>query len=83
MSQKSRTPDEKLLLQLYKLAMGKGDPHEIIHLIDVMHLLGQKETAVKNIVKHLAQANFIKKLDQDAIMLTEHGCSFVLDLLNE
>ena len=39
--------------------------------------LGQKQIAVKNIVKHLAQANFIKKLGGTMICLTPRGCDFV------
>jgi Mn-dependent DtxR family transcriptional regulator len=67
------TPDEKLMIKLYRTA-GRGP-------IDIAHL-GQKETALKNIIKHLAQANFVKKIDDRRVCLTEHGYELVLKLLN-
>lgn len=81
MSQKGRTPDEKFLMQLYKIAHANGDPYVGIDYRGVAASLGQKETAVKNIVKHLAQANFIQKIDDTTILITQHGCNFVLDEL--
>ena len=75
------TPDERFLIKLYQTAMGGGDPHAIIDYRGIAKELGQKETAIKNIIKHLAQANFIKKVDETTLYLTERGCSFVLDAL--
>ena len=80
MNQKSQTPDERLLLKLYQIAMANGDPFTEIDLRGVA--LGQKEIAIKNIVKLLAQANFIKKIDDSTIHLTSRGCDFVIDFLN-
>ena len=82
MNQKSHTPDERLLLKLYQIAMSNGDPFTEIDLRGVAPALGQKETAVKNIVKLLAQANFIKKVDDATVHLTQRGCDFVIDFLN-
>jgi hypothetical protein len=82
MNQKSLTPDERLLMKLYQIAMGNGDPFSEIDLPRIAPALGQKEVAVKNIVKLLAQANFIKKIDDTTICLTQHGCDFVIDFLN-
>jgi len=81
MSEKGRTPDEKFLIQLYRKAHELGDPYVPIDCRGIAASLGQKETAVKNIVKHLAQANFIKKVDQTTVLLTARGCDFVLDEL--
>ena len=81
MSQKGHTPDEKFLIKLYKTAMENGDPFNEVDSRGVARAIGQKETAVKNIIKHLAQANFIKKIDDNTIYLTQHGCNFVLDEL--
>lgn len=81
MNQRSQTPDERLLLKLYQIAMDNGDPFTEIDLRGVTPLLGQKEVAVKNIVKLLAQANFIKKINESTIHLTQHGCNFVIDHL--
>ena len=80
---KSRTPDEMLLIRLYQIAMDNGDPFYEIDLRGVQPHLGQKEKAVNNIVKLLAQANFIKKVDDTIIHLTQRGCDFVLDALEE
>ncbi|MBI5272797.1 MAG: hypothetical protein HY861_02300 [Chlamydiia bacterium] len=81
MSHKGRTPDEKFLIQLYKIASQKGDPFSSVLCGAVARALGQKETATKNIVKHLAQANFVEKLDEAAVVLTPRGMRFVLEEL--
>ncbi len=75
------TPDERFLIKIYQTAMAGGDPHAIIDYRGVAKALGQKETATKNIIKHLAQANFLKKVDETSICLTERGCNLVLDSL--
>jgi hypothetical protein len=75
------TPDERFLIKLYQTAMDGGDPHAILDYRGIAKTLGQKETAMKNIIKHLAQANFLKKIDDTSVTLTERGCSFVLDSL--
>lgn len=75
------TPDERFLIKLYQTAMATGDPHAEIDYRGVAKAIGQKETAIKNIIKHLAQANFLKKVDDNTVHLTERGCNFVLDAL--
>ncbi|MBF8262940.1 MAG: hypothetical protein HW387_605 [Parachlamydiales bacterium] len=81
MNQRSQTPDERLLIKLYQVAMESGDPFSHIDLRGAAASLGQKEIAVKNIVKLLAQANFVKKIDDSTVHLTQRGCDFVLDFL--
>jgi hypothetical protein len=81
MNQRSKTPDERLLIKLYQIAMERGDPFSQIDLRGAAASLGQKESATKNIVKLLAQANFIKKIDETTVHLTQRGCDFVLDEL--
>ena len=76
------TPDERFLIKLYQTAMDGGDPHAIIDYRGIARAMGQKECAMKNIVKHLAQANFIKKIDDTSVYLTEQGCNFALDALD-
>lgn len=73
------TPDERFLIKVYEKAMSEGDPHTFVDYRGVAKEQGIKETAIKNIIKHLAQANFIKKADESTIYLTERGCDFVLD----
>jgi Mn-dependent DtxR family transcriptional regulator len=83
MSCKGRTPDEKFLIKVYEVALAKGDPCLPVDYYSVAKSLGQKETAIKNIVKHLAQANFVKKINDMTLSLTKLGCQFVLNELNE
>ncbi|MBS0625720.1 MAG: hypothetical protein JSS32_06690 [Verrucomicrobia bacterium] len=75
------TPDEKFLLKLYETAKKSGDLEQENDSILVAKEVGLKETAVKNIVKHLAQANFVKKGDGTMVHLTSHGCRFVEEYL--
>ncbi len=79
MSQIGHTPDERFLIKLCEIATQKGDPFQPVATKHVAQAIGQKETAVKNIVKLLAQANFIKKVGDTAVRLTPHGQSFVLN----
>lgn len=74
------TPDERFLIKLYETAMAGGDPHALIDYRGIAKELGQKETAIKNIIKHLAQANFLRKADETTVYLTERGCNLVIDL---
>ena len=75
------TPDERFLIKLYQTAMAGGDPHAIMDYRGIANAIGQKECAMKNIIKHLAQANFLKKIDDTSVRLTERGCDLVLDAL--
>jgi Mn-dependent DtxR family transcriptional regulator len=75
------TPDERFLIQLYKSAMASGDPHAVMDYRSIAKRIGQKETAIKNIIKHLAQANFVRKSGDTFIHLTERGCHFALEAM--
>jgi Mn-dependent DtxR family transcriptional regulator len=75
------TPDERFLIKLYQTANEKGDLYLEVDMYAIAQSLGQKETATKNIVKHLAQANFVKKVSDTTIHLTERGVEFVLNSL--
>ena len=72
------TPDERSLLKLYEAAKKRGDLYAEIDYRPIAKELGQKETAMKNIIKHLAQANFLKKVDEYTVYLTERGAQFVI-----
>ena len=74
------TSDEKLMLKFYELAMEKGDAYKPVNAMKAAKLMGIKETALKTIVKSLAQANFVKKIDDARVCLTERGCEFVQSL---
>ena len=79
MSQKGRTPDERFLFKLYEAVIERGDPHAEIEILGIARSLGQKETATKNIIKHLAQANFVKKVGETRVVLTRRGFDFALN----
>jgi Mn-dependent DtxR family transcriptional regulator len=79
---KAKTPDEKLMLQFYQMAEQKGDLLCVLSVKLAAEKVGLKETATKNIIKLLAQANFVIKIDETRIHLTEHGCRFVQEELD-
>lgn len=69
------TPDERFLKKLYDLT--KGDTEKELDYVKVAALIGLKETAAKNIVKALAQGNFLKKTGDKTVCLTSRGKNFV------
>ncbi len=77
MNAKAYTPDEKFIIQLYRVAVAAGDSYVPVSWQEVAFPIGQKESGVKNIIKLLAQANFIKKCEDGKIALTPHGRAFV------
>ncbi|MES2273060.1 MAG: hypothetical protein V4487_02580 [Chlamydiota bacterium] len=83
MTQKSQTPDERFLVKFYQTAVQSGDPCVPMDYRGIAKSLGQKETAMKNIIKHLAQANFVKKIDENVLYLTPRGCQFALDTIED
>ncbi len=74
------TPDEKFMIKLYEVAKKKGDPRRPINYQSVAKMVGLKETALKSIVKALAQANLVVKIDDTTLHLTDRGCALVLSL---
>ncbi len=81
MSTPKQTQDEQFMIQLYKMAMGKGNPFSEVDLLAVATTLRMRETATRTIVRDLAQANFIRKFGDDTLCLTQRGADLVLDLL--
>ncbi|MGE5196358.1 MAG: hypothetical protein ACM3JI_03400 [Anaerolineae bacterium] len=80
MSQKGMTKDELFMLKLYELASKRGSPHEEVDRYFIGRAIGQNDKGIDTIVRHLAQANFIKKGEEAAVYLTEHGLQLVLHL---
>lgn len=72
-----RTPDEKFLVKLYEIAKETGSPLNQVKSEVVAKEIGQTQKSVKNIVKLLTQANFIKQDDGGLVHLTQHGVNFV------
>ena len=81
MSQKATTADERFLIKLFETARRQGDPTAEIDFAAIAKSLGIKDIALKNMVKHLAQANLIQKVSESKLSLTMRGCSLVLGLL--
>ena len=76
-SRKGSTIDEKILIHLFEIAMKKGDSESEVEIAEILKSTGIKEHATRTSIKLLAQANFVKKVGQNAIKLTQHGQDLV------
>jgi hypothetical protein len=83
MNQKGTTKDELFLLKLHEMALKQGDSETEIDRFAIGRAIGLHDRAIDNIVRHLAQANFIKKATDAAIILTPHGLNLVHQLIEE
>jgi hypothetical protein len=83
MNKKATTKDELFLLKLYEMALALGSPEEEIDRYAIGKAIGQNDKGVDTIVKHLAQANFVKKGLDRALFLTPHGIRLVEYLRGE
>lgn len=81
MSKKSLTRDEVYLIKLAELGLASGDKFKEFDRYVVGQAIGQNNRSVDNMVRMLAQTNFIKKGEDNNIYLTKNGESLVLDLL--
>jgi len=77
MNKKATTKDEMFLLKLYELAMEQDGPEEAIDRYIIGQAIGQNDKGIDTIIRHLAQANFIKKSGGNHIYLTPHGLKLV------
>lgn len=78
----AKTIDERFMLKLYELSMANGDPFFEVSIQRITTEIHQKETAIKNVVKMLGQANFIKKVGDTGVRLTQQGLAFVQNEIN-
>ena len=83
MTQKATTKDELFLLKLYEMANAKGDPTTPIDRYAIGKAIGQNDRGIDTIVRHLAQANFVKKVDDPFLYLTPNGIALVLHIKKE
>ncbi len=81
MNQKRYTKDELFLIRLYKEAQKLGDPFQEMDCYQIGQLIGQNDRSVDNIVRMLAQTNFLKKGKGNFVYITTHGESLVNSLL--
>jgi len=77
---KSRTRDELFLVKLEEMALLQKDPYAEVDRYAVGKAMGQGDRSVDNIVRMLAQTNFIKKGEGNAVYLTPHGLTLVHSL---
>lgn len=80
MNKKGMTKDETFLLKLYELAVEQGGAEEAIDRYVIGQAIGQNDKGIDTIIRHLAQANFIKKSGGNHIYLTPHGLKLVESL---
>lgn len=83
MAKKSLTRDEAFLVKLGQIADSKGDRFHEIDRYVVGQAIKQNNKSVDNIVRMLAQTNFIKKGEGNCIYLTKNGEFLISDLLNQ
>jgi hypothetical protein len=83
MNRKATTKDELFLLKLYEMASSLGSPEEEVDRFAIGRAIGQNDKGVGAIVRHLAQANFVKKGEGDSIYLTAHGIRLVMQIAKE
>ena len=82
-NQKSTTKDELFLIKLHEMALAKGDVEAEIDRYLIGQAIGQNDKGIDTIVKHLAQANFIKKGEGNVLYLTTNGLGLVDTLLKD
>jgi len=80
MSRKATTKDELFLLKLYEMALASGHLEEEVDRYVIGRAIGQNDKGVDTIVKHLAQANFVKKGEGNFLYLTPHGIQIALQI---
>ena len=82
MTQKRRTPEERLLLQVYDMAAGRGDLYGDLDPWEVASELQLSPKKAKTLLRNLYQGNFLKKVSDQALRLTPHGERYVNQLLS-
>ncbi len=83
MSKKATTKDELFLVKLYQMASQLGGPFEEIDRYAIGRAIGQNDKGINAISRLLAQANFIKNGEGNAVYLTPHGLNLVHQLLEQ
>lgn len=81
MSKKGTTKDELFLVKLYEFALKQGSPQEPIDRYEIGRAIGQNDRGTYVISRDLAQANFVKKAEGEAVYLTDNGMRLVQSLL--
>ncbi len=77
------TKDERFLIDLYRALKASGKLENSINPMQMAQKRGYKELLAKNILKGLRQANLIKFLSPEEIVLTTRGIDVARDLLKQ
>jgi predicted transcriptional regulator len=77
MTKKGTTKDELFLVKLHEMACQRGEYTARVNRYEIGRAIGQNDKGIDTIVKHLAQANFIKKGDGSAVYLTSNGLQLI------
>lgn len=80
---RSMTKDEMFLLKLYELAVKAGSEKTPFDRFVIGRAIGQNDKGANVIARDLAQANFVKKGDEESVYLTDHGLWLVHNLLRQ
>ncbi len=64
------TKDERFLIEVYKAKLAG---QESVDPAQIAKKLGYKANLTKEILKGLQQANFVKALSPEELIITEHG----------
>ena len=73
------TKEERFILKLYELLENNNE--ECLDCFDVGRSIGKSRRFVEHTVRILTQANFIEKVDDSKISLSQGGEALVSDLL--
>lgn len=79
----SRTKDEQFIICAFEAGSKAGDVYMIQNRYEVGRRAGITEKGVNAICNLLARANFIKKVGEVDMYLTENGENLALQLLDE
>ncbi len=83
MGKVSLTRDEIFLCRLASIAESSGNIFQQVDSYVVGSAIGQNNRSVDNIVRMLAQTNFIKKGQGTLVYLTANGLNLVKSLLSK
>ncbi len=83
MNRSATTKDELFLVKLYELSVEKDNMELEVDRYKIGRLIGQNDKGIDTIVKHLCQANFVKKADEKSVYLTPNGIKLVEHLLSK
>ncbi len=72
-----KTKEERYLIKHYQMAIEKGDEFAEIDSMEVAKQVNERERTVNNLLKHLQQANFIRRSYDTFFVLTSNGLNLI------